>query len=50
MLQDTNGHKILSFDEVSCTDESLLDNYSNPQRALENGHIFINNPFFTGKI
>lgn len=34
MLQDTSGHKILSFEEVSCADESLLDNYPNPQSAL----------------
>jgi len=34
MLQDASGYKILSFEEVSCADESLLDNYSNPQSAL----------------
>ncbi len=34
ILQDTSGHKILSFEEVGASDESLVDHLPNPQRAL----------------
>lgn len=34
ILQDSSGHKILSFEDVGNGDESLLDNFPNPQNAL----------------
>lgn len=34
ILQDASGHKILSFEDVGCGDESLIDNFPNPQNAL----------------
>jgi RNA polymerase sigma factor for flagellar operon FliA len=34
ILQDSCGHKILSFEDVGSNGESLLDNFPNPQNAL----------------
>ncbi len=34
ILQDASGHKILSFDDVGCGEESLLNSVPNPQSEI----------------
>lgn len=34
ILQDTSEHKILSFEEIGIGDESILDNFPNPQTGV----------------
>ena len=34
ILQDTSGHKILSFEEIGLGDESILESLSNPQTEV----------------
>lgn len=34
ILQDTSGHRVLSFEEIGIGDESILDNIPNPQTGL----------------
>lgn len=37
ILQDSSGHKILSFEEIGLGDESILDNIPNPQTGVLDG-------------
>ena len=34
ILQDSSGHKVLSFEEIGIGDESILDNIPNPQSGV----------------